>query len=97
MILTEPTREFLDPGRSSADNEYWNLAFWIKMGLIAVGVLVAVAFQRHLRRNQEHWEQSILTKSRTKMLAGLTLLGWIVIIVMGRMIAFPAVFSGGGA
>lgn len=93
MILTEPGRELLDPTRSTPENEVLNYPFWIKMGMVVVGSTIAMAFQRHVRRNAERWDTSTIEPG-TKVLACLTLLGWIGIIFMGRLIAYPAVLTG---
>jgi hypothetical protein len=95
MIFTEPGREFLDPGQpSSPEKEYWNWAFWIKMGLLLIGIAVAATFQSSLRRNQERWEKSLAVQTRIRALAVLTLIGWLVILILGRLIAYPGVLYG---
>lgn len=95
MILTEPGREFLDPSQaSSPEKEYWNGPFWIKMGLLLIGIVIAAVFQISVQRQQERWEKSLAMQRRTRVFAVMTLGGWLVIIIMGRLIAYPSVLYG---
>ena len=80
MITGEPVRELM------------SFSFWLKMSLLVVGVILAVAFQGALRRNSAPWEDSL--SFGTKFLAILTLLVWCSIIVLGRLIAYDHVWGG---
>src|SRR6185503_20802610 len=44
MVIGEPVRELV------------TFSFWMKMTLVAVGAVVAVMFQRILRRHEPQWE-----------------------------------------
>jgi uncharacterized membrane protein SirB2 len=79
MITGEPVRELM------------SLSFWLKMSLLLVGIIVAAAFQIHLERNRESWENPL--GLGTKVLALLTLLVWCSIIVLGRLIAYDHVWG----
>src|SRR5205085_10485423 len=64
MVVGEPARELLA------------FSFWFKMSLVVVGSLIAAVFQMVLRRNEPHWEESLVKRGTTKWLAILTLLIW---------------------
>jgi uncharacterized protein DUF6644 len=81
MIVGEPARELLA------------FSFWLKMFFVALGTLVAAAFQLALRRNEPHWELSITKRATTKVLALLTLLIWVFIVILGRLIAYDHVWG----
>ena len=48
MVIGEPVRELV------------TFSFWLKMALVAIGALVAVAFQRALRRHEQRWEDTLV-------------------------------------
>ena len=81
MVVGEPERELL------------NLSFWLKMFLVAVGTLIAAIFQITLKRNEHHWEQTLVNHRAVKSLAILTLLIWVGIVVLGRLIAYDYVWG----
>ena len=81
MIIGEPVRELM------------SLSFWMKMSMLAVGILFAVLFQRTLTRDERHWEDTLVHRRSTKSLAVLTLLIWCSIIVLGRLIAYDHVWG----
>src|SRR5262245_25474519 len=76
MVIGEPARELLA------------FSFWFKMSLIAIGTLIAALFQFTLKRNGPQWEESLVKRRTTKSLAVLTLLIWVGIIILGRLIAY---------
>jgi hypothetical protein len=76
MVIGEPVRELV------------TFSFWLKMFLVAVGAVVAVAFQRTIRRDEQHWETSLVHRSSIKTIAVLTFVVWSVVIVLGRLIAY---------
>lgn len=80
MIVGEPARELL------------TLSFWLKMILIALGTAVAFAFQRTVRRHQEHWDAAA-GAAVVRPLAAATLLIWLGIVVLGRLIAYDTVWG----
>ena len=63
------------------------------MCLVAIGTLIAAVFQIALRRNGNQWEESIVKRRSTKSLAILTLLIWVSIIILGRLIAYDHVWG----
>ena len=81
MVVGEPARELL------------SFSFWFKMCLVAVGTLIASAFQIAVRRNGNHWEESIIKRRTIKSLAIFTLFIWVAIIILGRLIAYDHVWG----
>jgi hypothetical protein len=81
MVIGEPARELLA------------FSFWLKMFLVAVGTLIAALFQLALRRNEAHWENALAKRRSTKSLAIFTLLIWVAIIILGRLIAYDHVWG----
>jgi hypothetical protein len=80
MIVGEPARELL------------TLSFWLKMILIAIGTGAAVVFQRAVRRHQQHWDVAA-GGTGVRALAVVTLLIWLTIVVLGRLIAYDTVWG----
>lgn len=81
MVVGEPARELLA------------FSFWLKMFLVAVGTLIAAVFQMAVRRNEVWWESSIVKRRSTKSLAIFTLLIWVAIVILGRLIAYDHVWG----
>ena len=81
MVVGEPARELLA------------FSFWLKMFLVAVGTLIAAVFQMALRRNEARWESSVVKRRSTKSLAVFTLLIWVAIVILGRLIAYDHVWG----
>ena len=81
MVIGEPARELL------------SFSFWFKMCLVAIGTLIAAAFQIALRKNERRWEESFVTRRTTRPLAILTLLIWVGIIILGRLIAYDHIWG----
>jgi hypothetical protein len=81
MVIGEPARELLA------------FSFWLKMFLVAIGTVVAAAFQIALRRNELHWEKSLIHRWSIKSFAILTLLIWLGIVILGRLIAYDHVWG----
>ena len=79
MVVGEPVRELV------------TFSFWLKMALVAIGALVAVSFQRALRR-QAQWESKAAQPS-IKLLAIVTFFVWIGVIFLGRLIAYDHVWG----
>ncbi len=81
MVIGEPVRELV------------TFSFWLKMTLVAIGALVAVLFQRALRRHERQWEDTLVHRPGVKALAIVTFLVWACIIVLGRLIAYDHVWG----
>jgi hypothetical protein len=81
MVIGEPVRELV------------TFSFWLKMTLVATGAFVAVIFQRTLRRHERLWEDTLVHRGSIKGMAIVTLLVWIAIIFLGRLIAYDHVWG----
>jgi hypothetical protein len=81
MVVGEPVRELL------------SFSFWFKMTLVALGTLIAVIFRITLKNNEHHWEQTLVNRGAVKSLAILTLLIWLSIVILGRLIAYDYVWG----
>jgi len=81
MVIGEPVRELV------------TFSFWLKMFLVVLGTVVAVIFQKSLRKYEEDWETAKTNRSSIKCLAVLTLLIWVAIIFLGRLIAYDHVWG----
>ena len=81
MVIGEPVRELLA------------LSFWLKMGLVAVGAMIAVTFQRSLKRDGGRWEAVLINRPGTKAATLATVLIWVSIVVLGRLIAYDYVWG----
>jgi len=76
LIVGEPIREFTA------------LSFWLKMGLVAIGVAGTLAFARALRPAALAAGPEFRFSAGTKTAAVLTLVLWLAIIFLGRAIAY---------
>jgi hypothetical protein len=76
LVIAEPRREF------------FAFSFWMKMTLLVVGVSIAGAFHMSLKKNAALWEETLAGHGFVKFLAAFTLVVWLCIIVLGRLIAY---------
>lgn len=74
LVIAEPVRQF------SATS------FWLKMALIAFGVLVALGFRAALRRAPAPGGQAAARRERIMALCTIVL--WLCVIFLGRAIAY---------
>jgi hypothetical protein len=81
MVIGEPVRELV------------TVSFWLKMFLIVVGTLVAAIFLRTLRKNEQRWEDTMTKRLSVKLMAIFTLLVWLAVIVLGRLIAYDHIWG----
>jgi hypothetical protein len=81
MVIGEPVRELV------------TFSFWLKMTLVALGALVAGVFRWSLRRDERHWESTLVHRATIKSLAIVTFGVWTTIIVLGRLIAYDHVWG----
>jgi len=76
LVIAEPVREFT------------SLSFWLKMGLIVVGILATVAFRRALAPAALTRHHEFEFTAAAKVGAVATLGVWLAIIFLGRAIAY---------
>ncbi len=72
----EPMREFVTP------------AFWAKMAMVLIAVLLTAAFARAVRLNHERWDSAASRPRSAVLIAVVSLALWIAIIFCGRLIAY---------
>jgi hypothetical protein len=60
------------------------------MSLLAVGLIIAAAFQIHVRNNEVKWAETETVEPVTKFFAVISFFIWLGIIAMGRLIAWDA-------
>lgn len=76
MVVGEPVRELI------------TISFWVKMFLVAVGVVVAGMFQRKVQNGGD-----VLNGPGARVVAIVMFLVWVAIIVLGRLIAYDHVWG----
>lgn len=82
LVIGEPHRELLNP------------SFWMKMILVIVATIMTLWFQGTVRRNVAFWETSHNKRVGIRIFAVALMIVWVVIMVLGRWIAYSPV--GGG-
>jgi hypothetical protein len=81
LIIGEPVRELV------------TVSFWLKMFLVVVGATIGLAFRSSLRKNTAQWEAGGPSRGGVKVMAVVTLLIWIAIIFLGRLIAYDHIWG----
>ena len=81
MIVGEPVRELLA------------LSFWLKMILIVTGTILLVAFQRSVAVRDAGGQLALERVLGVRVAALIAFLLWIVVIVLGRLIAYDYVWG----
>ncbi len=82
LVVGEPIRELM------------SLSFWLKMGLLALGVVSALRFSRSMRPLAALGQEPQFS-SAARSAAVLTVLLWLAIIFLGRAIAYDVEVWGG--
>jgi hypothetical protein len=65
-----------------------NIAFQLKMALLASAIIVTLVFQHTVRKNAEFWDLSPARRGQARLTATISLALWIGIAVCGRLIAY---------
>jgi hypothetical protein len=76
MIIGEPVRELINP------------FFWIKMGLVVVGILVSIWFHKGVLKHVAGGREIVATDKTT---AVFLIILWMMIMYCGRFIAYAPV------
>jgi len=76
QTITEPARQFGTP------------AFWAKMAMIVVVLVMTVGFARAVRRRAEDWDRPSARRYYPKVFAVVSTLLWLAIIACGRFIGY---------
>ena len=75
LVIGEPRRELV------------SVPFWIKMGLIVVGLAATLWLRRTIAKDPERWDRPEQS-GHARLYALVTLLVWIGVITAGRLIAY---------
>ncbi|PJR09917.1 DUF6644 family protein [Sinorhizobium meliloti] len=75
LIVAEPVRSL------------WNIAFWIKMALLLVALVLTLRFQGYAKIDPAFWENAA-NKTRIRGYAVLSLIVWVGIVFGGRWIGY---------
>jgi hypothetical protein len=67
---------------------YRNVFFWVKLGLLAVAGLNALAFHVRAYRTAGGWDEDPQVTARARLAGAISLLLWSSVIVSGRLIAY---------
>jgi hypothetical protein len=67
---------------------YANIFFWIKLIMIAVTGVNAIAFHRITYRSVQAWDSGVTPPFGSKLSGALSLVLWSAVIVSGRLIAY---------
>lgn len=62
--------------------------FWIKMSLLVVAGLNALAFHNFTFRSVSAWNENAIMPPAAKITAGISIIVWLVIIACGRLLAY---------
>ncbi len=81
LIVAEPVRELI------------TFSFWLKMACVATMAIIAAAFQASVRKNDQHWEHTLVRRPAVRLAALLTVVLWGCIIVLGRLIAYDHIWG----
>jgi hypothetical protein len=65
-----------------------NPVLWIKLGLIAVGLLNALVFHLGPYRTMTSWGDSVATPANVRLAAVTSIATWVLVITFGRLIAY---------
>lgn len=81
LIVAEPVRELV------------TISFWVKMVFVATLTAMAVAFQSSVRKQQQHWEQTLVRRPGVRLAAILVFVVLGCIILLGRLIAYDHIWG----
>ncbi len=79
LLISEPVRNMV------------NSVFWLKMGALAVAIVVSLGFQRAVRARMDGWEATAEGHGAIATGAVLVTLLWCAVITGGRFIAYAPV------
>ena len=67
---------------------YGNVFFWVKLGMLVLAGINALAFHRTTYRTAARWDEDPQVPGTVRLAGAVSLLLWSAIIVSGRLIAF---------
>jgi len=81
LVVAEPVRELV------------TLSFWVKMVFVATLTALAVSFQRSVRKQEQLWEQTLVSRPGIRLAAMLVFVVLGCIILLGRLIAYDHIWG----
>ena len=67
---------------------YGNVFFWVKLGMLVLAGINALAFHLTIYRTAVRWDEDPQVPGKVRLAGAVSLLLWSAIIVSGRLIAF---------
>jgi len=80
-VVAEPVRELV------------TFSFWLKMGFVALLVVLAVTFQASVRKQQQRWDETLVRRPAVRWTALLVFVVLGCIILLGRLIAYDHIWG----
>jgi len=81
LIVAEPVRELV------------TFSFWLKMGFVALLVVLAMTFQASVRKQQQRWDETLVRRPGVRLTALLVFVVLGCIILLGRLIAYDHIWG----
>ena len=81
LIVAEPVRELV------------TFSFWLKMGFVALLVVLAASFQASVRKQQQRWDDTLVRRPGVRLAALLVFVVLACIILLGRLIAYDHIWG----
>lgn len=81
LVVAEPVRELV------------TLSFWLKMAFVATLAVLAISFQRSVRKQEQRWEQTLPGRPGVRVAAILVFVVLGCIILLGRFIAYDHIWG----
>ncbi|HEY6926342.1 MAG TPA: hypothetical protein VI653_22855 [Steroidobacteraceae bacterium] len=81
LVVAEPVRELV------------TFSFWVKMGFVAILAVLALTFQRSVRKQKERWEQRLVGRPGVRLGAIVVFVVLGCIILLGRLIAYDHIWG----
>jgi len=81
LVVAEPVRELV------------TLSFWVKMVFVATLTVLAISFQRSVRKQEQRWEQTLARRPGVRLAAILVFVVLGCIILLGRLIAYDHIWG----
>jgi uncharacterized membrane protein SirB2 len=81
LVVAEPVRELV------------TFSFWLKMGFVALLVVLAATFQASVRKQQQRWDETLVRRPGVRLTALLVFVVLGCIILLGRLIAYDHIWG----
>ena len=83
LFFTGTLQTIAEPGR-----ELLNIGFRVKMAMVVLTATITLIYQITIRKDPNYWEFSPQRRQTGRMLATLSLVLWVGIAALGRLIAY---------